>query len=143
MKKKDYIEEAYDNCLKDAILLVRNSGFSSHGSSSNFMVITKDNELYHYHKTATHSMKNMNTTASLSKSVSFSEEQVKEIMEFVKKEVLPKDGTMNRVFDASYGISGKVGDKYFSVVNDIELTQKLKELINDMADKIIKENIII
>ena len=132
MKKKDYIEEAYDNCLKDAILLVRNSGFSSHGSSSNFMVITKDNELYHYHKTAT-----------LSKSVSFSEEQVKEIMEFVKKEVLPKDGTMNRVFDASYGISGKVGDKYFSVVNDIELTQKLKELINDMADKIIKENIII
>ena len=140
MEKRDYIKEAYDNCLKDAVLLVSSSGFSARGSSSNYMIITKDNELYNYRETMTRFVKV--ETSSISKNIEFSEEQIKEIMDFVKKEVLPKDGTRNRVFDASYGISGKVGDKYFSVVNDIELTQKLKELINDMADKTIKENII-
>ena len=142
MEKRDYIKEAYDNCLKDAVLLVGNSGFSSRGSSSNYMIITKDNELYNYRKTVTRFIENLETS-SISKNVEFSEEQIKEIMDFVKKEVLPKDGTRNRVFDASYSISGKVGDKYFSVVNDIELTQKLKELINDIADKIIKEKILL
>ena len=140
MEKRDYIKEAYDNCLKDAVLLVSSSGFSARGSSSNHMIITKDNELYNYRETMTRFVKV--ETSSISKNIEFSEEQIKEIMDFVKKEVLPKDGTRNRVFDASYGISGKVGDKCFSVVNDIELTQKLKELINDMADKTIKENII-
>ena len=50
MEKRDYIKEAYDNCLKDAVLLVGNSGFSSRGSSSNYMIITKDNELYNYYE---------------------------------------------------------------------------------------------
>lgn len=139
MEKRDYIKEAYDNCLKDAILLVSSSGFGGRGSSTNSLIITKNNELYNYRRMNIHSVKNIET-ASISKSVEFKEEHMKKIIEFISKEVIPKDKVMNRVFDASYKISGKIGDKYFSVVNDIELTQKLRELIDDIADKTIKGN---
>lgn len=132
MEKRNYIREAYDNYLKEAILVVSDGGASMLGSSSHSMIITKDRELYDFRDSLMRVKGDMKKTSKLSKEGEFSEEQMKEIIDFIDENVLPKNGTFIRMFDAFYNISGRIDGKNFHVSNDMDLTSKLKKLITDM-----------
>lgn len=143
MEDKNYIGEAYESCVKDAILYINSGGAGRAGFVSDTVFITKNNELYTYKKSLQRTReRKMENTTSLSKNIELGKEEMKVIIDFVKENVLPKNGTRIRMFDAFYSISGIIDGKSFSVVNDMEMTNKLKKLIDDMVVERIKKNYI-
>lgn len=130
------MKEKLDKIRENALLEI-NSWWGLGEAGYDGTIITKDKKIinynFFYHLTPFLEENNI-PLESISEGKTISEDNYSKIVKFIEEEIINKEFTENHIFDASYIVRGNYNNAKFNIVNDMDLYNKVGQLIKDIKE---------